>query len=82
MSDTRRIVDACWHAYTGFEKNDASDLIALMSQDVVFDLPTSLPYGGALHGPRGSRRSTPISMTTTTTSSTTTRTPCWTPEAM
>ena len=53
MSRNQAIVDACWRAYSGFEKNDSSDLVALMSPEVIFDFPTSLPYGGRFHGPEG-----------------------------
>ncbi|MET8810065.1 nuclear transport factor 2 family protein [Streptomyces sp. NPDC004546] len=53
MSSNQAIVDACHRAYTGFEKNDSSDLVALMSPDVVFHFPTSLPYGGTFHGREG-----------------------------
>ncbi|WP_405833359.1 nuclear transport factor 2 family protein [Streptomyces sp. NBC_01176] len=53
MSSNQAIVDACHRAYTGFEKNDSSDLVALMSPDVVFNFPTSLPYGGTFHGREG-----------------------------
>ncbi|MEV8562742.1 nuclear transport factor 2 family protein [Streptomyces sp. NPDC051917] len=53
MSSNQAIVDACHRAYTGFEKNDSSDLVALMSPDVVFHFPTSLPYGGTFHGQEG-----------------------------
>ncbi|MGW1506607.1 nuclear transport factor 2 family protein [Streptomyces mirabilis] len=53
MSSNQAIVDACHRAYTGFEKNDSSDLVALMSPDVVFHFPTSLPYGGTFHGQKG-----------------------------
>ena len=53
MSNNQKIIDACWRAYTGFEKNDSTDLIALMSPEVVFYFPTSLPYGGTFHGPQG-----------------------------
>jgi len=53
MTDNSAIIAACHRAYTGFEANDPADLIALMTPDVVFDLPTSLPYGGMFHGPEG-----------------------------
>jgi hypothetical protein len=44
------IVDACRKAFSGFEKNDKSDLIELLSDDVVFEFSDSLPYGGEYHG--------------------------------
>ncbi|KUJ35900.1 limonene-1,2-epoxide hydrolase [Streptomyces sp. NRRL F-5122] len=53
MSRNQAIVDACRRAYSGFEENDSSDLVALMSPEVVFHFPTSLPYGGTFHGPEG-----------------------------
>ncbi|MGW2501963.1 nuclear transport factor 2 family protein [Streptomyces sp. NPDC001588] len=53
MSRNQPIVDACRRAYSGFEENDSSDLVALMSPEVVFHFPTSLPYGGTFHGPEG-----------------------------
>ncbi|MGW3633334.1 nuclear transport factor 2 family protein [Streptomyces sp. NPDC005122] len=53
MSSNQTIVDACHRAYTGFEKNDSTDLVALMSPDVAFHFPTSLPYGGTFHGREG-----------------------------
>jgi ketosteroid isomerase-like protein len=53
MSRNQAIVDACRRAYSGFEKNDSSDLMALMSPDVVFHFPTSLPYGGTFRGREG-----------------------------
>jgi ketosteroid isomerase-like protein len=53
MSHNQAIVDACRRAYFGFEKNDSSDLVTLMSPDVVFHFPTSLPYGGTFRGREG-----------------------------
>ncbi|MFD8505200.1 nuclear transport factor 2 family protein [Streptomyces sp. NPDC059687] len=55
MSRNEDIVNACRSAYSGFEKNDSSDLVALMSPDVIFHFPTSLPYGGTFHGREGFR---------------------------
>jgi hypothetical protein len=49
VSRNQEIVDACWRAYFGFEENDSSDLVALMSPEVIFNFPASLPYGGAFH---------------------------------
>ncbi len=46
-------MDAGRRAYSGFEENDSSDLVALMSPEVVFHFPTSLPSGGTFHGPEG-----------------------------
>lgn len=55
MSDNKAIVAACRRAYSGFEKNDSSDLVELMSPDVLFHFPTSLPYGGTFRGQEGFR---------------------------
>ncbi|TFV33013.1 nuclear transport factor 2 family protein [Streptomyces sp. T1317-0309] len=53
MPRNQPIVDAGRRAYSGFEENDSSDLVALMSPEVVFHFPTSLPSGGTFHGPEG-----------------------------
>ncbi|CAN5606656.1 hypothetical protein BH09PSE5_BH09PSE5_35720 [soil metagenome] len=50
MSDNSKIVKACRLAYTGFEKNQREPLLALLSEDVVFEFPKSLPYGGVYRG--------------------------------
>lgn len=42
--------NACLKAFTGFERNDRSDLAKAMSDDVVFEFSDSLPYGGTYHG--------------------------------
>jgi ketosteroid isomerase-like protein len=44
------IVDACKKAFSGFERNDKTDLIALLDDDVVFEFSDSLPYGGSYRG--------------------------------
>src|ERR1700676_279664 len=44
------IVAACKLAFTGFEKNDRSELLRLFATDFVFDVPDSLPYGGTFYG--------------------------------
>jgi ketosteroid isomerase-like protein len=44
------IAAACRKAFTGFERNDKTDLIALLADDVVFEFSDSLPYGGTYHG--------------------------------
>jgi hypothetical protein len=42
MTDNSAIIAACHRAYTGFAANDPTDLIALMTPDVVFEgLPVS-----------------------------------------
>lgn len=44
------IVEACRLAYTGFEKNDRGPLGKLLDDNVVFQFPESLPYGGTYVG--------------------------------
>ncbi len=48
--DNPAIIAACRLAFTGFEKNDRSELVRLLSEDVVFDFSDSLPYGGRYEG--------------------------------
>jgi uncharacterized protein len=48
--DNSEIISACRLAFTGFEKNDRSELVRLLSEDVVFDFSDSLPYGGRYVG--------------------------------
>jgi hypothetical protein len=48
--DNSEIIAACRLAFTGFEKNDRSELVRLLSEDVVFDFSDSLPYGGRYVG--------------------------------
>ncbi|NTE84566.1 SnoaL-like domain-containing protein [Agrobacterium tumefaciens] len=50
MSQNNEIVEACRLAFSGFEKNDKSKLLPLLTDDVVFEFPTSLPYGGRYKG--------------------------------
>ncbi|MFG1372783.1 nuclear transport factor 2 family protein [Xanthobacter oligotrophicus] len=50
MTDNSGIVEACRAAFTGFEANDKRKLIEILSPDVVFEFPTSLPYGGRYTG--------------------------------
>ncbi|MBP0595005.1 nuclear transport factor 2 family protein [Paraburkholderia sp. LEh10] len=45
-----QVVEACKKAFTGFERNDKSDLVPLLADDVVFEFSDSLPYGGTYHG--------------------------------
>lgn len=45
-----QIVEACRLAYTGFEKNQREPLLKLLDKDVVFEFPSSLPYGGTYRG--------------------------------
>src|SRR5258708_37858909 len=48
----QNLIDACRKAFTGFERNDKSDLIAVLADDVVFEFSDSLPYGGTYQGKR------------------------------
>ena len=50
MTSNSAIVAACKLAFTGFEKNDRSELLRLFATDFVFDVPDSLPYGGTFYG--------------------------------
>ena len=50
MSDNAEIVEACRLAYSGFENNQREKLLSLLAPDVVFEFPTSLPYGGTYRG--------------------------------
>jgi hypothetical protein len=50
MMPNSAIVAACKLAFTGFEKNDRSELLRLFATDFVFDIPDSLPYGGTFYG--------------------------------
>ena len=49
MTETK-IKQACRKAFTGFKQNDSSDLLALLSEDVVLEFTDSLPYGGVYRG--------------------------------
>jgi ketosteroid isomerase-like protein len=46
----QKIIEACKKAFTGFERNDKSDLVALLADDIEFEFSDSLPYGGAYRG--------------------------------
>jgi ketosteroid isomerase-like protein len=50
MANNKEIVEACKLAYTGFDKNERGPLLLLLADDVVFDFPKSLPYGGTYRG--------------------------------
>ena len=50
MMPNSAIVAACKLAFTGFEKNDRSELLRLFATEFVFDIPDSLPYGGTFYG--------------------------------
>ena len=50
MSKNQPVVEACRLAFTGFEKNQMSALRAVLSPDLVFEFPKSLPYGGTFRG--------------------------------
>jgi ketosteroid isomerase-like protein len=44
------IIEACRLAYTGYEKNNREPLAKLLDENVVFEFPQSLPYGGTYNG--------------------------------
>jgi uncharacterized protein len=44
------IIEACRKAFTGFERNDKTELVALLADDIVFEFSDSLPYGGTYEG--------------------------------
>jgi len=44
------IIEVCRKALTGFEKNDKTDLLNVLADDVVFEFSDSLPYGGTYNG--------------------------------
>jgi len=46
----QKIIAACQKAFTGFERNDKTDLIALLADDIEFEFSDSLPYGGIYRG--------------------------------
>lgn len=48
--ENTKIIAACRKAFTGFEKNDRTDLVALLDDQVIFDFSDSLPYGGRYTG--------------------------------
>jgi uncharacterized protein len=50
MSQNDEIVEACRLAYNGFERNNRDKLLTLLSPDVIFEFPNSLPYGGSYKG--------------------------------
>jgi ketosteroid isomerase-like protein len=50
MANNTALVEACRMAYTGFEKNDRAPLLGFLAEDVVFEFPKSLPYGGKYQG--------------------------------
>jgi ketosteroid isomerase-like protein len=50
MSSNPKIVEACRLAFTGFENNNMKALFAVLSPDLVFEFPESLPYGGTFRG--------------------------------
>jgi ketosteroid isomerase-like protein len=45
-----QIIEACRKALTGFEKNDKTDLLNVLADDIVFEFSDSLPYGGTYNG--------------------------------
>jgi len=50
MPGNSEIIEACRRAFSGFEKNDKTALLSLLADSVVFEFPTSLPYGGRYVG--------------------------------
>lgn len=50
MSVNQKIVEACRSAYVGFENNRREPLLELISPDIIFEFPDSLPYGGIFKG--------------------------------
>ena len=50
MPDNSEIIEACHLAYTGFERNQREPLLKFLADDVVFEFPKSLPYGGVYRG--------------------------------
>ncbi|MBA3666656.1 MAG: nuclear transport factor 2 family protein [Sphingomonas sp.] len=46
----QKILEACRRAYSDFDNNDRGALAPYLSPDIVFDFPTSLPYGGTYRG--------------------------------
>lgn len=46
------LISACRKAFTGYELNDKTDLVAGLADDVVFEFSDSLPYGGTYVGKR------------------------------
>ncbi|MBC8751591.1 MULTISPECIES: nuclear transport factor 2 family protein [Paraburkholderia] len=46
----QHLVDACRKAFTGFERNDRTDLVAALADDVEFEFSDSRPYGGKYTG--------------------------------
>lgn len=46
------LIDACRKAFTGFDRNDKTDLVGHLADDFVFEFSDSLPYGGTYVGKR------------------------------
>lgn len=44
------LLEAVRKGLTGFDKNERSDMIAALDEDVVFEFSDSLPYGGTYKG--------------------------------
>lgn len=47
---TTIVLDAVRAAFTGFEANDRGRLRALLADDVIFEFPETVPYGGRYVG--------------------------------
>jgi ketosteroid isomerase-like protein len=50
--DESTLLTACKMAFTGFDRNDRTELVAHLAEDVVFEFSDSLPYGGTYVGKR------------------------------
>lgn len=44
------VLDAMRAAFTGFDQNDRGPMAALLADDVVFEFPETVPYGGRYEG--------------------------------
>jgi uncharacterized protein len=51
MATKTELLGALTAAFTGYEKNDRSALVALLADDFTFEMSDSLPYGGVYTGP-------------------------------
>lgn len=47
---SKLVLDACRRAFTGFEKNDRAPFLALLDEEVIFEFPETVPYGGRYVG--------------------------------
>lgn len=77
-----QIIEACRKALTGFEKNDKTDLLNVLADDVAFEFSDSLPYGGTYNGKAVSSRHSGSTCTRSNSTSTTTHGPFSRPKTM